>query len=238
VTKRPNNKDSVAAIAPCGSPRASGKVLARWGPLPFRLILATEGTTAMIKIRRVARFTLWSATVALVSLLTAVALRAQEIRPIAEPNQSIRMSRGGYVCEGHLTHTPIDATEDWTYEMVQCTGPIYSSSDYAALHAKLNHDELAKLNAALDQLNATSSATQDALNKQAQALNGDLRATIEKRFQDLPNDVLLSAAIQNLKKSLIEYVDQRFPTTPLNNPPAPRSSTPAKSQPGPAPNQP
>jgi len=192
----------------------------------------------MRKIRKTARFTLGSASLALLSMLPAGALRAQEIRPIAEPNQSIRMGRGGYVCEGRLTHTPIDATEDWTYEMVQCTGPIYSSNDYAALNAKLNHDELVKLNAALDQLNATSSATQDALNKQAQALNGDLRATIEKRFQDLPHAVLLTSAIQNLKKSLLEYVDQRLPRTPPNNSPAPRSLAPAKSQPSPGPNQP
>jgi hypothetical protein len=94
------------------------------------------------------------------------------------------------------------------------------------------------MNAALERLNAISNATQDALNKQLQAFNSDLRANIEKRFQDLPNDVLLSAAIQNLKKSLIEYVDQRLPRTPPNNPPAPRSSAPAKSQPSPAPNQP
>jgi hypothetical protein len=154
------------------------------------------------------------------------------------------MGRGGYVCEGQLTHTPIDKTpidaaQNWTYdEMVQCTGPIYTSSDYAALNSKLNRDELVKLNAALDQLNATSSATQDALNKQAQVLNGDLRAVIEKRFQDLPHEVLLTAAIQNLKKSLIEYVDQRLPRTPPNNPPAPRSTTPTNRQPKPAPNQP
>ena len=192
----------------------------------------------MIKIRKTAHFTLWSASLALFLLLTAGGLRAQQIRLIAEPNQSIRMGRGGYVCEGQLTHAPIDATENWTYEMVQCTGPIYSSNDYVALHAKLSRDELVKLNAALDRLNATTSATQDALNKQVQAFNSDLRATIEKRFQDLPHDVLLSAAIQNLKKSLIEYVDQRLPRTPPNNPPAPQSSTPAKSQPGPAPNQP
>ena len=192
----------------------------------------------MSKIRKTARFTLWSASLALLSLLTAGALRAQEIRPIAEPNQSVKMGRGGYVCEGQLTHTPIDATENWTYEMVQCTGPIYSSSDYAALNSKLSHDDLVKLSAALDRLNATSSATQDALNKQLQVFNSDLRATIEKRFQDLPNDVLLSPAIQNLKKSLMEYVDQRLLRTPPNNPPAPRSSAPAKSQPGPAPNQP
>jgi hypothetical protein len=148
------------------------------------------------------------------------------------------MGRGGYVCEGHLTHTPIDATEDWTYEMVQCTGPMYSSNDYAALHAKFNRDELVKLNTALDQLNATSSATQDALNKQTHALNSDLKAIIERRFQDLPHDVLLTAAIQNLKKSLIEYVDQRLLATPPNNPPTPRSAAPTKSQPSPAPNQP
>jgi ABC-type transporter Mla subunit MlaD len=122
--------------------------------------------------------------------------------------------------------------------MVQCTGPIYSSNDYAALNSKLSHDDLVKLNAALDRLNATSSATQDALNKQVQAFNRDLRATIEKRFQDLPNDVFLSPAIQNLKKSLIEYIDQRLPRTPPNNPPAPQSSAPTKSQPNPAPNQP
>lgn len=192
----------------------------------------------MSKIRKVARFTLWSASLALLSLLTAGDLRAQEIRPIAEPNQSIRLGRGGYVCEGQLTHTPIDATENWTYEMIQCTGPIYSSSDYAALNSKLSHDELVKLSAALDRLNATSSATQDALNKQLQVFNSDLRATIEKRFQDLPNDVLLSPSIQNLKKSLMEYVDQRLLRTPGTNPPPPQSATPAKSQPNPAPNQP
>ena len=148
------------------------------------------------------------------------------------------MGRGGYVCEGQLTHTPIDATENWTYEMVQCTGPLYNANDYEAVNAKLNHDELVKLNAALDRLNATTSATQDVLNKQMQAFNSDLRATIEKRFHDLPNDVVLSPAIQNLKKSLIEYVDQRLPRTPPNNPPPPQSTTPTSGQPSPAPNQP
>jgi|SRR5208337_3861182 len=192
----------------------------------------------MSKIRQTARFTLWSASLALLSLLTAGALQAQEIRPIAEPNQPTTMGRSGYVCEGQLTHTPIDAAENWAYEMVQCTGPIYNANDYAALNAKLNHDELVKLNAALDRLNATSRVTQDVLNKQMQAFNKDLRATIEKRFHDLPNDVLLSPAIQNLKKSLMEYVDQRLPRTPPNNPPAPRSTTPTSGEPGPAPNQP
>jgi len=194
----------------------------------------------MSKIRKTARLTLWSASLALLSLLAARALRAQEIRPIAEPNQSVKMARGGYVCEGQLTHTSIDNTQDWTYgyEMVQCTGRIYNSGDYAALNAKLSHDELMKLNAALDRLNGTSRATQDILNKQTQALNSDLRATIEKRFHDLPNDVLLSPAIQNLKKSLMEYVDQRLPGTPKNNPPASQSTTTTTGQPGPAPNQP
>ena len=192
----------------------------------------------MSKIRKTARLTLWSASLALLSLLTAGALQAQEIRPIAEPNQSVKMGRGGYVCEGQLTHTSIDSAENWTYEMVQCTGPMYNANDYVALNAKLSHDELVKLNAALDRLNATSSATQDVLNKQVQAFNRDLRAMIEKRFHDLPNDVLLSPAIQNLKKSLMEYVDQRLPSTPRNNPPASQSTTPTNGQPGPAPNQP
>jgi hypothetical protein len=122
--------------------------------------------------------------------------------------------------------------------MVECTGLIYSSNDYAALNAKLSRDELVKLNAALDQLNATSSPTQDAFNKLAQALNGELRPALEKRFQLLPYDILLTSPIQNLKKSLIEYVDQRLPRTLPNNQPAPRPSTPSKSQPDLTPNQP
>jgi hypothetical protein len=187
---------------------------------------------------KVAGFGLRSGIIALLSLPTAGVLRAQEIRALAEPNQSIRMGRGGYVCEGHLTHTPIDATENWTYEMVQCTGPIYSSSDYAALQAKLERDELVKLNDALDQLNASSAATLDAINKQAVALNGDLRAAIDKRFQDLPHDVLLMAAIQKLKKSLVEYIDQRLPRVNPTNPPEPRSTTPRKGQQNPASLQP
>ena len=192
----------------------------------------------MSNVRKTARLIFWSASLALLPLLAARALRAQEIRPIAGPNESVKMGRGGYVCEGQLTHTSIDSTENWTYEMVQCTGPIYNANDYVALNAKLSHDELVKLNAAPDRLNATSSATQDVLNKQVQAFNRDLRATIEKRFHDLPNDVLLSPAIQNLKKSLMEYVDQRLPRTPPNNPPAPQSTTPTSGQPSPAPNQP
>jgi hypothetical protein len=71
-----------------------------------------------------------------------------------------------------------------------------------------------------------------------QAFNRDLRAMIEKRFHDLPDDVLLSPAIQNLKKSLMEYVDQRLSSTPKNNPSASQSTTTTTGQPGPAPNQP
>ena len=48
----------------------------------------------MSKIRKTARLILWSASLALLSLLTAGALRAQEIRPIAEPNQSVKMGTG------------------------------------------------------------------------------------------------------------------------------------------------
>ena len=106
----------------------------------------------MSEIRKTAPFALGSAAVALCCLLNIGALRAQEIRVVAEPNQSIRMGRGGYVCEGQLTHTPIDANENWTYEMVQCTGPMYNSYDYAALHAKLDHDELLRLNDTMDRL--------------------------------------------------------------------------------------
>jgi hypothetical protein len=136
---------------------------------------------------------------AAICLLNLGTLRAQEIRVVAGPNQSIRMGRGGYVCEGQLTHTPIDATENWTYEMVQCTGPMYNSYDYAAQQAKLNHDELLRLNDTMDRL----------LDRQTRELNRDLKMTIESSFRGLPHDVLASAEIQNLKKSLLDYVDQR-----------------------------
>ena len=192
----------------------------------------------MTKNGKTIRLVLCSAFLVLFSLVTLRSLQAQEIRPLAEPNQSIRMGRGGYICEGHLTHTAIDATENWTYEMVECSGQIFGSGDYAALHAKLNHDELVKLNEALDQLNTTSSATQEALNRQALVLNSDFRATIEKRFQDLPHDVLLTAAIQNLKKSLLDYVEQKLPTTSPTKSPASRSTAPGKSQQSPIPPQP
>ncbi|MGO8818306.1 MAG: hypothetical protein ACLQVG_26990 [Terriglobia bacterium] len=194
----------------------------------------------MKKVRMVARFTFGSGSLALLLSLTAGHLRAQEIRAIAEPNQAIRMGRGGYVCDGQLTHTPIDATENWTYEMVQCTGPIYDSRDYAALYSKFSYDAFVNMKVALQQENASRRATQGALNNQAQTINTDLRAIIDERFQELPQDVLLSAAVQNLKKSLIEYVDQKFPRTPPSNPPAregPAPPPPARERPATPPNQ-
>jgi len=177
----------------------------------------------MSEIRKTAPFALGSAAVALCCLLNIGALRAQEIRVVAEPNQSIRMGRGGYVCEGQLTHTPIDANENWTYEMVQCTGPMYNSYDYAALHAKLNHDELVRLNDTMDRL----------LDRQARELNRDLKMTIESSFQGLPHDVLASAEIQSLKKSLLDYVDQRVVSGigPLGPRPS-RTPTTPRTRPG------
>lgn len=170
----------------------------------------------MIEIRNTVRFASWSAAIALFCWSNIGTLRAQEIRVVAEPNESVRMGRGGYICEGQLTHTPIDATENWTYEMVQCTGPIYNSYDYAALHAKLNHDELLRLNDTMDRL----------LDRQARELNRDLKTTIESSFQELSHDMQASVEIQNLKRSLLEYVDQRVVSgiTPRPSRP-PRSST-------------
>jgi hypothetical protein len=182
----------------------------------------------MSEIKNIKFFVRWSAPLALVCLLNSGALRAQEIRVIAEPNESIRMGRGGYVCEGQLTHTPIDATENWTYEMVQCTGPIYNSYDYAALYAKQNHDEMLRLNDTMDRL----------LDRQAREMNRDLKATIESSFQNLPPTVLASAEIQTLKKSLLDYVDQRvvsglgpFGPRPGQNPATPRTHSRITPQP-------
>lgn len=180
----------------------------------------------MSEIRNTGRFAAWSALVAVICLLNIGMLRAQEIRVVAQPNQSVRMGRGGYICEGQLTATPVDPNEPWSDEMVQCTGPIYNSYDYAALHAKQNHDELVKLNDTMDRLSRIS---QQALDRQAQELNRDLKANIEQSFQGLPHNVLTSADVQNLKKSLLEYVDQRVipGTSPLPARP-PRS----RAQPG------
>jgi hypothetical protein len=193
---------------------------------------------AMTNIRELTSLVVLSASLVLTSFIGAGTGRAQEIRRIAGPNQSIKVGRGGYVCEGQLTETLLDNTEDWSYEMVSCTGPIYNANDYTALHAKLGHDEFVKLNAALDRLNATSSSTQEMLRKQVQTFNNNLRAEIEKRFHDLPNDLVQSPAIQNLKKSLMDYVNERLPTTGPNKSPATQQTTaPPSAQQGSAPDQ-
>jgi type III secretory pathway component EscV len=96
--------------------------------------------------------------------------------------------------------------------MATCSGPIYNSYDYAALHAKLNHDELVRLNETMDHLSGVQNLE----------LNKDLKETIEKRFQELPHDVLLSAEVQNLRKSLLEYVDERVPPRTLPTVPRPQ----------------
>jgi hypothetical protein len=185
----------------------------------------------MFEIGKKSRLALWSVLVGLFCLLSPGMLRTQEIRVIAGPNESIRMGRGGYVCEGELTHTPIDATENWTYEMVQCTGPMYNSFDYAALNAKQSHDELLHLNDTMDRL----------LDRQAREMNHDLKTTIESSFDALSPTVLASAEVQNLKKSLLNYVDQRvvsglgpFGPRPALNPAPPRPqprTTPPQPQP-------
>ena len=174
----------------------------------------------MSETGKISRMALGPVAVGLFCLLSPGMVRTQEIRVIAGPNESIRMSRGGYVCEGQLTHTPIDATENWTYEMVQCTGPMYNSSDYEALNAKLNHDELLRLNDTMDRL----------LDRQAREMNRDLKSNIESSFQMLSPNALASVEIQNLKKSLLEYVDQRvvsalgpFEPRPPRNPAGPRT---------------
>ena len=190
----------------------------------------------MTNIRELTSLVVLSASLVLTSFIGAGTGRAQEIRRIAGPNQSIKVGRGGYVCEGQLTETLLDNTEDWSYEMVSCTGPIYNANDYTALHAKLGHDEFVKLNAALDRLNATSSSTQEMLRKQVQTFNNNLRAEIEKRFHDLPNDLVQSPAIQNLKKSLMDYVNERLPTTG-KSPATQQTTAPASAQQGSAPEQ-
>jgi len=116
--------------------------------------------------------------------------QAQEIRRVAEPNQPVRMTHNGYVCAGTLTVTPIDDT----YDTVTCSGPVFAAGDYEAVYEKRAYDELVKINEA-----------------RVDVLNHDLKAAIERRFSELPHDMQQLAAIQNLKRSLNEYVDQRLP---------------------------
>ena len=112
-------------------------------------------------------------------LLGASTARSQEIRRAAEPYQQVKMARGGYVCDGKLTVSPIDAT----YDMVSCTGPIYNAVDYGAQYAKLSRDELKEMNA----------------NSRA-ALNHDLKAAIHGQFQLLPTNLRQLATIQALER--------------------------------------
>ena len=124
------------------------------------------------------------------AFLVASGVYAQEIRRVAEPNQPVRMTHNGYVCAGTLTVTPIDET----YDTVMCSGPVFAASDYEAVYQKRAYDELVKINGARVDL-----------------LNHDLKGAIERRFSELPRDMQQLAAIQGLKRSLNDYVDQRLP---------------------------
>jgi hypothetical protein len=85
---------------------------------------------------------------------------------------------------------------------------------------KLN-SALDQLNTSIDKLNRPREATQDVLGKKIQGFNNDLRAYIEKSFQGLPKDMLRSPAVQDLKKSLMDYVDQRSKSSGNTPPPGP-----------------
>lgn len=184
----------------------------------------------MRDIRSASGYATWSAAVGLCCLLNAGSLQAQQIRVVAQPNESLQMTRGGYICEGQLTYTPVPSVD---LDTVQCTGPIYNAPDYAAVQAKRSHDELVKLNETMDRLSRLS---QQALDRQAHELNQDLKATIERRFQTLPHDVQASADVQNLKQHLLEYVDQRvIPGTAPFGTRAPIAPPPPETHPAPTP---
>jgi len=163
---------------------------------------------------------------AIVIVSTATA-RAQDITKYQSGISSTIGLTTGFVCEGDI--------QERGDNRINCTGPIYRADEYSAKFARQNSDQLVKINAALDQLNTsldklnrTSEATQDVLSKQVEAFNNDLRAYIEKRFQDLSKAELQSAALQNLKKSLIDYVDQRLKAS--GNTPAPGAAAPQPAQ--------
>jgi hypothetical protein len=146
--------------------------------------------------------------------------RAQEITKYPNGISSTIGLTVGFVCEG--------AIQDKGDNRINCTGPIYRADEYAAKYARQSSDQLVKLNSALDQLNTsidklnrTSEATQDVLGKKIQGFNNDLRAYIEKSFQGLPKDMLRSPAVQDLKKSLMDYVDQRSKSSGNTPPPGP-----------------
>jgi len=157
----------------------------------------------------------WAGLFVLITL-SASAGRTQEIRRLTEPNQPVRMPHGGYVCEGRLNISPIDDT----YDMVTCSGPIYAAADYAAVYTKLEHDELANLNAVI-----------------TGRLANDLKANIDKRFRQLPHNLQQAPAVVNLEKSLLEYVDERLPENLPESGLRPRADSPvgaATAPPAPA----
>jgi hypothetical protein len=153
-----------------------------------------------------------------ISFAVATCARAQEIRAVAAPNQPVRMTHNGYVCAGRLNISPIDDT----YDMVTCSGPIYAAPDYAAVYQKRTFDELVKLN-----------------NARLEAIDHDLRAAVDRRIGELPRELQQSAAIQSLRRSLLEDIDRRrLIAESGDNAASPRVLAPDNSRSRPAPNEP
>lgn len=169
----------------------------------------------MLRNRGVDFLSLGAASVLL--CLIATTARSQEIRRVAEPFEQVRMARGGYVCDGKLTVSPIDNT----YDTVSCSGALYNAADYAAVYTKLSRDELTAMNA----------------NTRA-ALNHDIKAAIQGQFQLLPTNLRQLAAIQALEKGLMDSVDEKLPEG-RGNMRAPRSagSAPGNASTNPPPAQ-
>ena len=121
----------------------------------------------------------------LIAFVMTGSVYAQDIVPLGQfltPRGAISPQEA-VVCEGGLVHQG-----DGSY---RCSGQFFNAEEYAAKYAALSDQQLGKLNASLDKLNAsldklngTSGTTQDILSKQVQAFNSELRAYIEKRFQD------------------------------------------------------
>jgi hypothetical protein len=158
-----------------------------------------------------------------ISFMATASAQAQDITKYQSGISSSIGVTTGFVCEGDI--------QDKGDNRINCTGPIYRADEYAAKYARQNSDQLDKLikaldqlNTSLDKLNKTSEATQDVLSKQVEAFNNDLRAYIEKRLQGLPKDALQSEALQKLRKSLMDYVDQRLKAS--GDTPAPGTAAP------------
>jgi len=166
----------------------------------------------------------YSRVIAAIGVMAIVAIptaRAQEITKYPSGlSSTLSQTTTGFVCEGNI--------QDKGDNRIYCTGPIYRADEYVAKYARQGSNQLVKLNeelvqldASLDKLNKTSEATQEVLSKQVQAFNNDLKAYVEKRFRDLSKTESQSAAIQNLKKSLMEYIDQRLKGADQSPPPGP-----------------